>query len=102
MEKVSAEVDILAEMSRSQKCQLNTRVRIGADLRAERLILEQCADGGPERCRIARIPQQHSTDFVFNLIADPADLAGDHRARLPHRFGHGETEALSKTFCTTI
>ncbi len=72
-------------------------MRTGTDPCAESLIFEQRADGGAELCGIARIMQQQTTDSIFNLIADSADLTGHHRTRLPHRLGYGETEPFRKT-----
>jgi hypothetical protein len=33
---------------------------------------------------------------ALDLVADPADGAREHRPRLPHRLGHGESEALAQ------
>jgi hypothetical protein len=62
-------------------------------LRAGR-IAEQVSDRRPEGGEIARVIEQYSALAVRDLILDPAGLGRHHRARLPHRLGHGQPEPL--------
>ena len=47
-----------------------------------------------EGAEIVRVRHQHAATPVLDLVLDAADVAGDHRPRLPHRLCHGEAKAL--------
>ena len=57
-------------------------------------IVEQAPDRRRKCVEIGRILEQQPLHAILDLILDAADRAGDHRPRLPHRFGHGEAEAF--------
>src|SRR5450755_462705 len=59
-------------------------------------VLEQRADRGAVGGEIERIVEQDSRLAVHDLVLDPVDPAGDDLARLPHRFGDREPEALGQ------
>ena len=85
-----------AEVLAAEEVVVDARVGGVADSPCPVRFGEQPRDGGCELDQIGRVGGQHARSSVRELVADSADAARDDGARLAHRLGDGEAEALGQ------
>ena len=77
-----------------QEVSADVLARVAPKALAADRVVEQRPDGLTEPAQVTRIVEQHAGLAIRHLVPDPTHRGCDHRARLPHRFGHREPEAL--------
>ena len=90
------EMGVLKKVSRGQEFPCHPHAAGLAKTVCEVVVVEEHANRSGHRVQVARVIDQETFDMVVDLVLDAADSAGDDRTALPHRFGHGQTEALAQ------
>ncbi len=90
------ELDELGEVAVAEELIVYPRPSGRSEPGSELAIVEESLDGCGEGIEIVGIVDQQTVPLVNDLVLDPTDATGNHRPRLPHCFGDGESKALDE------
>jgi hypothetical protein len=90
------QVQLLSQPARCEVVLAHAALGLQAQPRGLFVVLQEGGGCAAEGGEVARVIQQQPAPVVGDLVLDAADPAGQDRAGLPHRLGHGQAEPFGQ------